>query len=199
MKSWEPKRKHPTAIPTHLQNHVVWSQTLKRSVKSHVTGPSTKCYFNEVLFMQVLTHDQIKPTNCCEHSACHGLPISCQAYLQEMGFANNPSVHDTLSIRCHVGNHVDFTSILHSHIYSIGPLKRSVKANSDRLRLFHQWERLKWNGHGLSVPCVKWPPKPFTNSVRDTKYRNRWGRYFNLKKPQVPHYPAHQCGPWVLG
>jgi hypothetical protein len=29
-----------------LQNHVVWSQILKRSVKSHVTRPSTKCYFN---------------------------------------------------------------------------------------------------------------------------------------------------------
>jgi hypothetical protein len=27
----------------------------------------------------------------------------------------------------------------------------------DRLRLFHQWECLKCNGHGLSVSCVKWP------------------------------------------
>ena len=32
-KLWEPKRKCPKAIPNHLQNHVVWPQTLKRSVK----------------------------------------------------------------------------------------------------------------------------------------------------------------------
>jgi hypothetical protein len=30
------------------------------SVKSYVTGPSTKCYFNECLFMRVLTHDKIE-------------------------------------------------------------------------------------------------------------------------------------------
>ena len=40
-------------------------------------------------------------------------------------------------------------------------LKRSVKeANLDRLRLFHQWECLKCDGHGLSVSCVKWPWDP---------------------------------------
>ena len=54
---WEPKRKWSKTIPTHLQNHVVWSRTLKCSVKSYLTGPSTRCYFNEFLFMRVLTHD----------------------------------------------------------------------------------------------------------------------------------------------
>jgi hypothetical protein len=34
-----PKENCPKAIPTHLQNHVVWSQTLKCSVKSYVPGP----------------------------------------------------------------------------------------------------------------------------------------------------------------
>ena len=48
-KLWEPKRKWPKAIPRHLQNHVVWSQILKCSVMSYVTGSSTKCYFNECL------------------------------------------------------------------------------------------------------------------------------------------------------
>ena len=33
--------------------------TLKCSVKSYVPGPSTKCYFNELLFMQAVTHDNI--------------------------------------------------------------------------------------------------------------------------------------------
>jgi len=42
--SQEPKRKCPNAVvPTHLQDHVVWSRILKCSVKSYVTGPSTKC------------------------------------------------------------------------------------------------------------------------------------------------------------
>ena len=63
MKLWEPKRKCPKAVPTHLQNHVVWSQTRKCSVMSYVTGPSTKCYFNEFLSMRVLTHGKKKGIN----------------------------------------------------------------------------------------------------------------------------------------
>ena len=58
MRLWEPKRKCPKAVPRHLQHHVVWSRTLECSVKSYVTGPSTKCYFYEFLFMRVLTHDK---------------------------------------------------------------------------------------------------------------------------------------------
>ena len=58
MKLWEPKRKCPKAVPIHLQSHVLWSRTLKCSVKSFVTGPSAKCYFDEFLFMRVLTHDK---------------------------------------------------------------------------------------------------------------------------------------------
>jgi hypothetical protein len=57
MQLWEPKRESPKTIPRHLQNHVVWSQTLKCSVKSDVTRPSTKCHFNEFLFMRVLPHE----------------------------------------------------------------------------------------------------------------------------------------------
>jgi hypothetical protein len=60
MKLWEPERKCPKVVPEHLQNHVVWSLTLECSVKSYVIGPSTKCYFNEFLFMRVLTHVKIK-------------------------------------------------------------------------------------------------------------------------------------------
>ena len=40
--------------------YVVWSRTLKCSVKSYVIGPSTQYYFNEYLFMRVLTHDKIE-------------------------------------------------------------------------------------------------------------------------------------------
>jgi hypothetical protein len=66
MKLREPKRKCPKAVPTHLQTHVVWSQTLKCSVNSYVTVPSTKCYFDESLFMQVFIHDKIRLINGCE-------------------------------------------------------------------------------------------------------------------------------------
>ena len=44
----------------HLQTHVVWSRTLKSSVKSYVIKPSIECDFNEFQFMQVLTHDKIE-------------------------------------------------------------------------------------------------------------------------------------------
>ena len=44
---------------------IVWSWTLKCSVKSDVTGPPTKCYFNEFPFMRVLTHDKIEQNNIC--------------------------------------------------------------------------------------------------------------------------------------
>ena len=62
----------------HTSNqHVVWSRTLKCSVKLHVTAPSTKCYFSGFLSMWVLTHDKIEYTNGCERSECHGLPVLC--------------------------------------------------------------------------------------------------------------------------
>jgi hypothetical protein len=46
-----PKRKCPKAVPTHLQNLLMWSWALKCSVKSYVTRPSTKYYFNKFIFM----------------------------------------------------------------------------------------------------------------------------------------------------
>ena len=36
-------------------------------------------------------------------------------------------------------------------------LKHSVEVNLVRLHLFHQWECLKFNWHGLSFTWVKWP------------------------------------------
>ena len=116
---WNCESPIPKAIPRHLQNHVVWSQILKCGVKSYVTGSPTKCYFNKFLFMQVLTHDKIEWMNSCEHLECHGLPILCQVYLQEVVF-NSPSDNETWSIRCHVGIHVN--SYIHlAFTYSIGP------------------------------------------------------------------------------
>ena len=70
---------------------------------------------------------------------------------------NSPSDHETWCIGCHVGIHVEFTSILHSRTLLV-PQAKCEEADLDRLRRFlHQWECLKCTGHGLSVSCVKWP------------------------------------------
>jgi hypothetical protein len=67
----------------------------KCSVKSYVTGPSTKCYFKEFLFMRVLMHDKLEQTNSCERSECHDfLMVLCLTYLQEVVFENNPSDYE---------------------------------------------------------------------------------------------------------
>ena len=75
--------------------------------------------------------------------------------VQEVVFGNNPSDHETWSIWCRVGIHIDSTSILHS--YTLLVPQAQCGANLEQLHLFHQWECLKCNGHGLSVSCVKWP------------------------------------------
>ena len=105
---------------------------------------------------------KIEYIDWCECLECHGIPVLCWAYLQQVGFWNSPSDHTTWSIRCHVGILVDFTfsSILHSLIY-IYILRSSLKrawcevANLDRLRLFHQWECLNCNrqSRALSLVC----------------------------------------------
>ena len=108
--------------------------------------------FQWLLFVQVLTHDEMEEINGCERLKCHGLPV---VLYPRGGLWKYPSDHETWSIWCHVGILVDITPILHSH----APLvpRAQCEANLDRLRLFHQHECLKWIGHGLSVSCVKWP------------------------------------------
>jgi hypothetical protein len=107
--------------PKHLQNHLVRSRALKRSVKSYVAEPSTKCYFDECLFMRVLVHDKIKWINGCECLNCHGLRVLCEVYLQKVVFENNPSDHENMihmmpcKNPCRLYIHLAFT-------YSVGPL-----------------------------------------------------------------------------
>jgi hypothetical protein len=47
------------------------------SVKSYITGPSTKCYFNEFLLMRLLTDDEIEEINRFEFLECIGLSVLC--------------------------------------------------------------------------------------------------------------------------
>ena len=113
MKLWEPKRKCPKVV----------TGLLKCSVKPYVTMPLNPMLFQRTSrFIWVLTHGKTKSINGRERSECHGLPTAlCEAYLQEVVFGNSPSDHETWTIWCHVGIHVDFTSISHSHTHSVGP------------------------------------------------------------------------------
>ena len=56
MELWKPKRSDQRSS----QSHAVWSRILKCSVMPYVTMPSTKCYFNAFLIVQVLTHYRIQ-------------------------------------------------------------------------------------------------------------------------------------------
>ena len=134
----------------------MWSHTLKCSVKSYVTGPSTKSYFKEFLFMWVFTHDIINKSMVMSVRSAMVSWFRVESVFKRW-LENSGSDHETCSIWCDVVVHVDLPSILHSLLYSVGPSSVVWSLNLDRLRLFHQWECLKWKGHGLSVVCVKWP------------------------------------------
>jgi hypothetical protein len=104
----------PLSQHTHLQNHLVRSQTLECSVRSYVTGPSTKCYFNGFLLMRVLTHytNRINQwlwayiwSAICSQFVFRLTPKRWLLKLVQVTM-------NTWSIQCHVGIHVDFTSIL---------------------------------------------------------------------------------------
>ena len=146
LKSREPKRKCPKAIPRHLQNHVVWSRIHKCSVKPYVTKPSTKCYFNEFHSCR------------CSHMIKQNKPIvvsvwsvmvsrfCVRPYMQEVVFENNPSDHDPFDAMqesmqtLHPSSCIpilrwSFTSILHFITPSVP--QAQCEANLDRLHLFH--------------------------------------------------------------
>ena len=75
---------------------------------------------------------------------------------------------------CHVGIHVDFTSIMHSYLYRI--LKHSVKWTWTSSTLFHQWQCLKCNGRGLPVSRVKWPLCNRATQNECNCWSNTWSR-----------------------
>ena len=83
-----PKTSPKSCSVCHGSSSVVWSHMW--------LGASTKCYFNEFLFMQVLTHDKIESINGCECLECHDLPVFCVRPTSNMWFSgNSPSDHAT--------------------------------------------------------------------------------------------------------
>jgi hypothetical protein len=65
---------------------------------------------------------------------------------QEVVLGNSPSNHETWSIQCHVGIHVDFTSILHSHnIWGTdGVSECKMDAKSTRIPTWHWMDHVSW-------------------------------------------------------
>ena len=120
-----------------------------------VTGPQPNAISMDLYSCGFSHMIEIEQIDGCECSERHGLLVLCQAYFQRMDFENNPSNLEIWFIWSRVGIHMDFTLILHSHTQLVP--RASCEANLDRLHLFHQWECLKCNGHGLSVSCAKWP------------------------------------------
>jgi hypothetical protein len=57
--SCESPKEVSKGCPNHFQSHLVCSHALKRSMKSYTTMSSTKCYFNNFLFMGVFIHNKM--------------------------------------------------------------------------------------------------------------------------------------------
>jgi hypothetical protein len=129
MKLWELKRNRQKAIPTYLQNHVVWSRTVK------CMWPRSQPNVISMNFL-VMRVPHTWSNRRIQHLWAFGVPWSPSFVLglplQEVVFESNPNDHETWSIWCHVGIHVDFTSILHSLIHSPHML---VRATNERFLL----------------------------------------------------------------
>jgi hypothetical protein len=130
----------------HGPSNVVWSHMWP--------GLQTKCYFNESLFIQVLTHDKIKMKSTVVNGRSAMVFRFCVRPTSKRQFLeNSPSDHETSSIRCHVRIHVDFTSIILAFTYILWwSLKHSGKRT--------------WTGSAFSTNESAW-------SVMVTGYQSR--------------------------
>ena len=120
-------------------------------------------------YLRRSSHDKIiECINDCEHLECHGFRVVlCSAYLQEVVLETPWNMIHLMPCRipCRLHINLVFTYLLR------WSLKRSGEAILDhRLRLLHQWECSKCNGHGLSVSCVKWPYERTTHVLH-----GEWG------------------------
>ena len=180
-----------TSVPTDLQNHVVWSRTLKSSVKSYVSGPSTKCYFYEFLFMRIHTHDENRIN---QQLWAFGVPWSPDFVLglrPRGGFLKTIKVtmkHDSLDAKnpCRFSIPLAFTYILR------WSLKRSVKQTWTGSAFSTNESALKCIGHMLSASCVKWPslaPRNLLGIKSCVNMRMRrqgaWVRCLNMSGPCI--------------
>ena len=144
MKLWEPKRKRPKAVPTHLQNRVVWSWTLTSRVvwsqmlSQWVSIPTSPRTWSKRIKQRLWALTVPRSSKSCVRPT-----------LQEVVFENSPRDHETRSTRCHVGIHVEFTSIVHSRMVPQAQCEANwtSSASSTNERAWSQWS---W---ALSLVC----------------------------------------------
>jgi hypothetical protein len=119
MNLWEPKRKCPKAVPTkimscgHGSSSVVWSH-MWWSPQPNVISMN---------FCSSRSSHMIKKNKKSTVLSIRSERVSrfCVNPTPERWFLNNnPSDHETWSIRCHVGIHVEFYIHL-AFTYSVGP------------------------------------------------------------------------------
>jgi hypothetical protein len=134
----------------------MWSRTLKCSMKSHVTGLSTICFFFPWILIHVDLHTWSNRNNqrwwvfgvpWCPGFMLGWLPRGCFWKIIQV-------IHETWSIWCHVGIHTHFYIYLATFTHSVGPSKRSVKRElgsvppSPPMRVLE----VEWSG-ALSLVC----------------------------------------------
>ena len=105
------QKKCTKPVSWHFQNHILWTRTLKCGVKSYVTGPSTECYS----FQHMIKYN--KSSFVRFHNAMIS-PGVALGYLQEVVPGNKLSDHNPNPFNA---IRIDFTCILPSQIYSVGP------------------------------------------------------------------------------
>ena len=112
------KKRCPKAVPSHLQNYVAWLRTLKCSVKIYIwSGPRPN--LNSRNLYSCRSSCMIK-WNKSTAVIIRRVMISwfCIRCTFKRRFLNIVQVPmETRPIRCHVGIHVDSTSISHSRWY----------------------------------------------------------------------------------
>ena len=120
VKLWEPKRKCPKAVPRHLQTHVV-GHGPSRVVWSHMR-PNPQPNAISMNFYYCMSSHMITQNHVVQSVLCYERGLECHV---SWWFCVRPTTSKrwffkiiqvtmkTWSIWCHVGIHVDFTSIVH--------------------------------------------------------------------------------------
>ena len=94
IKVWEPKRKRPKVVPTHLQNHVVWSRILECSVSCMWSGPQPNA--TSMNFYPCGSSHMIKQNKSTFVSIRSAMvsQLSVRPTSMRWLFENNPSDHE---------------------------------------------------------------------------------------------------------
>ena len=150
--------------PSHYTSKIMWCGHGPSSVVwSHTWPvPSTKCYFNEFLFMRVLTYGTIEKKNQqlwafrvpWSPSGFKWSPPPKDGFWKESQWPWNMIHSMPCRNPCRHYIHLPFTYLLR------WSLKHSVKWTWTGFSAFSTNESA-WsvtiNGHRLSISCVKWP------------------------------------------